>query len=259
MRFFFKEKNVIGYIEKTGGKLLKSPNGCLSLQEMICGIHKFFHAQLTASLMKLPSFRQLKFIQQTQCSTLSNAEKYGLRLFYSSSFDRRFNSIHMIWVIVMKLLTIPSHLMNRNFQNNVMTGFSKKMFDSILSRICLTFIQNPNGLRPATDMIDDLLSYYSVKSKLEVREEKTTITAYVGKMIEIATKRNQDTNQRRDEYFNELDRIQRERIQREASIQEYRTGMVGLNAIVGDTIVRRKRLEEFCEVDSPHKKKQRLQ
>ena len=96
LRFFFKEKNVIGYIEKTGGKLLKSPNGCLSLQEMICGIHKFVHAQLTASLMKLPSFRQLKCIQQTQCSPLSNAEKYGLRLFYSSSFDRRFKSIHMI-------------------------------------------------------------------------------------------------------------------------------------------------------------------
>lgn len=250
LRFFFKKNNVIGYIEKTGGKLLKSPNDCLSLQEMLCGIHKFVHAQLTASFMKIPCFRQIEFLQQSRCYHLSVAEKRGLRLFYSSSLDIRFKSMHMISIIVMKLLTIRNLLMNRNFQNNVLTEFLKKMFWSILSRICLKFIQNPNGLRQATDEIDELLSYYSVKSKLEVREEKTTMTAYVREMIEIARKRNRDTKQRRDEYFNELERIH----QREASIKEYQTGMVELNAMVGDTIVRQQQLEEFCDDDSPHKK-----
>jgi len=250
LRFLFKEKNVIGYIEKTGGKLLKSPNDCLSLQEMLCGIHKFVHAQLTASFMKIPCFRQIKFLQQSQCYHLSIAEKRGLRLFYSSSLDRRFKSMHMISIILMKLLTIPNHLMNRNFQNNVLTEFLKKMFWSILSRICLKFIQNPNGLRQATDEIDELLSYYSVKSKLEITNEKTTMTAYVREMIKIARKRNRDTEQRRDEYFNELERIH----QKEASIEEYKTGMAELNAMVGDTIVRQQQLEKFCDDYSPHKK-----
>ncbi len=252
LRFFFKENNVVGYIEKTGGKLLKSPNDCLSLQEMLCGIHKFVHAQLTASFMKIPCFRQIKFLQQSQCYHLSIAEKRGLQLFYSSSLDIRFKSMHMISIIVMKLLTIQSNLMNRNFQNNVLE-FLKTMFWSILKRICWKFIQNPNGLRQATDMIDDLLSYYSVKSKLEVGKGNPTMTASVGEMIGMATKRIRDTEQRRDEYFAELNRIEKEKRERHASIQEYQNGIGEVNAVFEETIYLQEQLKKFCE-DSPEKK-----
>lgn len=253
IRFCFKENNLVGQIEKTGGTSLKIPKDCMSLCEILRGVKKLIQDQLNASLMKLPSFRHIECLQQTQCSPLSNAEKYGLRLFYSSSFDRRFKSIHMISIIMMKLLTNHNHQMNRNFKNNVMTGFLKKMVGSILSRICLTFIQNPNGLRQATDMIDDLLSYYSVPSNFVVNGELKSMPDSVEEIIRNATERNLVTKKRSDDYFAELNRIEREKRERHASIQEYQNGIGEVNAVFEETIYLQEQLKKFCE-DSPEKK-----
>lgn len=252
IRFFFTSNGVIGQIEKTGVNNSKPPNNCVSLHRMLCDIRTFVMNQFSTSFMRLPIIGQLQCSRQTQLSYLSSDKKHGLRLFYSSTFDRRFKSIHMILTLMERLFTMPNHLMIR-FQKNVMTGFLKKMFEVIISRICLKFIQNPLGFREATDKIDDLLSIYSVRSNLVVNREPSSISTSVGEMLKIIKKRNRDTEQRRKEYFDELERIQRERIQREASVKEYRNGIEQLNAEFKKTIDCEYQLERFLE-DSPHKK-----
>jgi hypothetical protein len=235
IRFFFTSNGIVGQIEKTGVNNSKPPNNCVSLHRMLCDIRTFVMNQLTTSFMRLPIIGQLQCSRQTQLSYLSSDEKHGLRLFYSSTFDRRFKSIHMILTLMERLFTMPNHLMIR-FQKNVMTGFLKKMFEVIISRICLKFIQNPLGFREATDKIDDLLSIYSVRSNLVVNGELRSISTSVGEMLKIIKKRNRDTEQRRKEYFDELERSHRENRQKKECVEKEPNSVELMNTDLDETM-----------------------
>lgn len=164
LRFFFTPTKVVGHIESAGGSTLRPPTDCLSLNEMICGLKQFLIERISSSFLRCQFLKQLPVLGQTHRLS-SVAGNYALRMFYSTTFDRRLPSVAMISTLFRRLC--PFHSITRTNKTHILIGFLRNISGSpIFGRTLLTFTQNPIGLRQATDDIDDLLQSYRLKSKL---------------------------------------------------------------------------------------------
>jgi hypothetical protein len=201
LRFFFTLTDVFGHIERTGASTLRPPTNLLSLHEMIYFIKEFLMVGIRSSFLRNRFFQQLQVLEQPQFPH-SDVGNYWIRLFYRSTFDRRiFQSLGMISTLSMRLFQF--HKMTRTNQNRIAMGFLEKMFGSILQRIILTFIQNPIGLRQATDKINDLLLSYRMRARLVSRGLPISITDCVENISSMVDRRNEVYEMRLEEQMHQ--------------------------------------------------------
>ena len=250
IRLFFTPNCVVGHLERAGGTALKVPENSLSLHEMICGIKNFMMARFISLFMRPPNFF-LSAVQRSQ-SHFSVAGKYGVGLFLQSEFNRRLPAFGMISTLMKKLFVgLPE---TGIFNNRVAMGFLKIMFDSIIRQILLIFTQNPIGFRQAIAEMNELLeSYRFSNAKLVLGGFPCSITDCVEKMSDALQGREKACEKRRREEFDEYDRLEKEKRQREGAIQAFRNGISQANSDFQETKTRRNELDKICE-GSPRNK-----
>lgn len=257
MRFFFTPNCVVGHLERAGGSNLKVPNDFLSIHEMICGIKQFMIARFNSSFMRTPNFflPAIQDVQRTQCP-LSSPEKYGIGLFLQTQFGRRLPSFPMISLLMTRL--IPNHLMiGVTFQKHVAMGFLRTMSSSIFPSICMNFTQNPIGFRQAIPLMDELFDGYRLKTRLVSNGFPSSISDCVENMMAELQDRNEACEKRRREEFEEFRRLEEEKRQREASIQEFRNGIKKVKTEFQEARTLGRELNEICD-DSSSQKKMKL-
>jgi hypothetical protein len=245
---FFTPTSVFGQIERLGCSTLNVPNDCFSIYEMIRGIKQFLMTQINHSFLRTPNFflPAIRDVQRNQ-RPLSVDEKYGVRLFLQTGFDRRLPPFGMMSKLMMKL--IPKHLMRGGvFQKRVSMKFLEKMFGSILPKILITFINNPIGFREAVGSISDLLQLYPIKSTLS-SPHCSSILDCVEVMKNEAERRESKKRERysimETKYWNER--------RREEAMHEFRNGISDVNSNFQETRRLSNQLAEICE-GSPRKK-----
>lgn len=225
MRLFFTPNCVVGHLERAGGSNLKVPNDCLSIYEMILGIKQFMMARFNSSFMRTHSFfrQAIQDVQRTQCP-LSDDGRYGVGLFLQTQFGRRLPAFSMISLLMKKL--IPDHLMSGGtFQKRVAMRLLRTMSSSIFPSVCMNFTQNPCGFRQAIPLMDQLFDDYRLKTRLVSNGFRSSITACVQNMMAELQARDKACEKRQREEFEEYCRLQEEKRQREASIQEFHNGI----------------------------------
>ena len=255
MRFFFNPNCVVGHLERAGGSNLKVPNDCLSIHEMILGIKQFMMAQFNSSFMRTHSFFRpaIQDVQRTQCP-LSDSGRYGIGLFLQTQFGRRLPSFSMISLLMMRL--IPNHLMiGGTFQKHVAMGFLRTMSSSIFPMICMNFTQNPIGVRQAIPLMDELFDGCRLKTRLVSNGFPSSISDCVENMMAELQVRNEACEKRRREEFEEFRRLEEEKRQREASIQEFRNEIKKIKTQFHEAITLVRKLNEICDDSSSQKMK----
>lgn len=254
IRLFFTPNCVVGHLERAGGTALKVPENSLSLHEMICGIKNFMMARFISLFMREPSFFRpaIQDVKRTRCP-LSDSGRYGVGLFLQTQFGRRLPLFPMISLLMKRL--IPNHLMiGGTFQKCVAMKFLRTMSSSIFPRICMNFTQNPIGFRQAIAEINELLeSYRFSNAKLVLGGFPCSITDCVEKMSDALQGREKACEKRRREEFDEYDRLEKEKRQREGAIQAFRNGISQANSDFQETKTRRNELDKICE-GSPRNK-----
>jgi hypothetical protein len=253
IRFHFTPNCVVGHLERAGGSTLKVPNDCLSIHEMICGIKQFMMAQITSSFMRLPNFflRAIQDVQRAQCS-LSVSGKYGVGMFLQTQFDKRLPAFGMMSKLMMKLFVgFPE---KGYFEKSVATGFLRYMSSSILPRLCMDFTKNPIRFRDAIPELNDLFDSYHLKTRLVSNcGFPISISSCVKDMMDALRERDESCEERRRKELEEYCRIEEEKRQIEASIQEFRNGLKEVDTEFQKTKRRVNELNKICE-DSPKKK-----
>lgn len=255
IRFFFTPNCVVGHLERAGGSNLKVPNDCLSIHEMILGIKQFMMARFNSSFMRMPNFflPAIQNVQRTQCQ-LSDSGRYGVGLFLQTQFRRRFPSFSMISLLMMKL--IPKNLMCGGvFQKCVAMKFLRTMFSSICPMICMNFTQNPIGFREAISLMVELFDDYRLKTRLISNGFPRSISDCVKNMMTELQVRDKACEKRRREEFEEYRRLEEEKRQREASIQEFRNGIKKVKTEFQEARTIGRELDEICDDSSSKKMK----
>lgn len=249
MRFFFTPNCVVGHLERAGGSNLKVPNDCLSIHEMIHGIKQFMMARFNSSFMR-PAIQD---VQRTQC-LLSVAGRYGVGLFLQTQFGRRLPSFQMISLLMTRL--IPNHLMiGGTFQKCVAMKFLRTMTSSIFPSICMKFTQNPIGFREAIPLMNQLFDGYRLKTRLVSNGFPSSISDCVQNMMAELQVRDEACEKRRREEFEEYRRLEEEKRQREASIQEFRNGINKVKTEFQEARTLGRELDEICDDSSSKKMK----
>lgn len=235
IRFFFTPNSVVGHLERAGGSNLKIPNDCLSIHKMIIGIKQFMMARFNSSFMRTHSFFRpaIQDVQPTQCP-LSYSGKYGVGLFLGTTSGRRLPPFSMISLLMTRL--IPNHLMiGGTFQKCVANLFLEYMYSSILPRLCMTFTQNPIGLREAIQLMDKLFEDYRLKTRLVSNGFPRSITNCVQNMMAELKVRDEACEELRRKEFEEYRCREEEKLQRNQSIQEFREEIARIKAEVSQT------------------------
>jgi hypothetical protein len=252
LRVFFTQNKVVGHLERAGSSTLNRPDNCLSLYEMICGIKEFMFEQFTASFMRGLNFFQpvVQKSKQSQ-SPLSVAGKYGVGMFLTASFDwKKLPRYAMISMLMMRLSVCSGKKMTGTFTQTVAMKFIHKLFDSTHRILCPTSTQNPIGLINNTDEMENLIQNYRMKGILEIEGFKS-IPDCLQEMNQIIQKRKDSLKRNHDERFKEYGRLEEEKLQREASIQEFRDGIKRVKTDFQKTIQNQMVLDEICEEMSP--------
>lgn len=256
MRFFFTPSCVVGHLERAGGSNLKVPTDCLSLHEMILGIKQFMMARFKLYLMRANSFFRpaIQDVQRTQCP-LSDSGRYGVRLFLQSQFGKILPSFSMISLLMTRL--IPNHRMigGGTFQKPIAMGFLRKMIFSIFEKININFTQNPIGFRKAIRLMNRLFDSYRLKTRLVSNGFPSSISDCVQNMMAELQVRDEACEKRRREEFEEYRRLEEEKRQREASIQEFRNEIKKVKTEFQEARTLRRELDEICDDSSSKKMK----
>lgn len=246
MRFFFTPNCIVGHLERAGGSNLKVPNDCLSIHEMILGIKQFMMERFNSCFMREPSFFRpaIQDVQRTQCP-LSDSGRYGVGLFLQTQFGKRLASFPMISLLMKRL--IPNHLMiGGTFQKCVAMKFLTMMFSSIFQRICMNFTQNPIGVRQSIPLMNQLFNDYRLKTRLVSNGFPSSISDCVQNMMAELQVRDEACEKRRREEVEEHCRLEEEKLQREASIQEFRNGIKKITTEFKEAITHGCELNEIC-------------
>lgn len=255
IRFFFTPNWVVGHLERAGASTLKVPTDCLSLHEMILNIKQFMMARFNSSFMKTLNFFRpsIQNVQRTQCP-LSDSGRYGVGLFLQTKFGRRLPSFSMISLLMMRL--IPNHLMiGGTFQKRIAMEFLRSMSSWIFSTVCGDFTQNPIGVRQAIPLMDNLFNACCWKTRLFSNGFPSSISDCVQNMMVELKVRDKAGQKRRREEFEEFRRLEEEKRQRKASIQEFQNGMNEIMYNFHEAITHKRNLNEICDGSSSKKMK----
>lgn len=257
LRVFFTQNKVVGHLERAGSSTLKRPDNCLSLYEIICGIKEFMFEQFTASFMRGLNFFQ-PVVQKSKQSQrpLSVAGKYGVGMFLTTSFDRKkIPYFGIISMILMRLSVCSGKKMTGTFTQTVAMKFIHRLFDSTHQILCPTSTQNQIGLRKETNEMNTLFCAFRMKGILEIEGFKS-IPDCLQKMNQKVQERKDSLKRKHDERFEEYGRLEEEKRQRQASIQEFRDGIKRVKTDFQETRQYQVYLDEICE--ESHSKKQRI-
>lgn len=257
IRFFFTPNCVVGHLERAGGSNLKVPTDCLSLHEMILGIKQFMMARLNLSFMREPSFFRpaIQDVKRTRCP-LSDSGRYGVGLFLQTQFGRRLPLFSMSSLVMNRLIQ-NDRMIGGTFQKFVAMKFLRTMSSSIFPRICMNFTQNPIGFREAIELLGELFDGYRLKTRLVSNGFPRSISDCVENMMAELQVRDEACEKRRREEFEEFRRLEEEKRQREASIQEFRNGINKVKTEFQEARTLGRELNEICD-DSSSQKKMKL-
>lgn len=242
---FFTPTSVITHLERAGNSILKSPDNCLSLKEMICGIKQFMMVRFRSCFMRsLNFFRNIIPNFGQTSSHLSVAGNYGVGLFLQTQFDKRFPAFGMISMLMKRLFA--SYPKTGTFQLRIAMTLFNSMIHTILPSICLTFTQNPIGLRKATKPIDKLLESYRLTTRLKSDGFPSSITNCVQVMSNEIQKRDEACEKRRLDEFEKQCLLEQEKQQRKESQNEFNAGIKRVKSEFNETVRNSVDLENMC-------------
>ena len=247
LRIFFTTREVVGQIERAGQSSLKSPLCCLSIHEMIRGIKQFIADRVSACFIRSPCsniFRTALLTNQVQSQRPSVDGFYGMGLFLTGVFPKPLPSFAMISLIMRRFVGNDS--MTGLCETRIAHGFLRMMNRSLFSMMSKNFIENPNGFQK-TDEMDYLLD--SCPKRTNLRSSgfpDRSIAGCVSNMIAMNQGRDQFCEKRRDEWFAEQYRLEKEEQRKKQSIQEFRGGIASIEDEMSKTQKNKCILDEFA-------------
>jgi hypothetical protein len=141
------------------------------------------------------------------------------------------------------------------FQKCVAMKFLRTMTSSIFPSICMSFTQNPIGFREAIPLMDELFDGYRLKTRLVSNGFPSSISDCVQNMMAELQVRDEACKKRRRKEFEEYRRLEEEKCQREASIQEFRNGINEVKTKFQEAITLGRVLDKICDHSSSKKMK----
>jgi hypothetical protein len=246
-RIFFTTREVVGQIERAGQSSLKSPLGCLSINEMILGIKGFVVDRLSACFIQSTRsniFRTAILTNHVPSQRPSLGQSYGMGLFLTGEFQKPFLSLAMISLIMQRLVGNDS--MRGIFGNRIAHGFLRMMNGSLSSMMSKKFIENPIGFRQ-TDEIDELLRSCPKKTSLQSSGFPVrSISGCVSDMIAMNKGRDELSQKRSDDWFAEQRRLEQLEQRKKQSIQEFQEGIANIKDELSETQKRKCILDQFA-------------